>query len=186
MQANFAYRMRRQREQFAAVPVQGKFNGATGNFNAHMVAYPAIDWPAASRDFVSGGLGLTYNPYSTQIEPHDMVAELFDATSRLNNVLLDCNRDMWSYISLGYFRQKAIAGEIGSSTMPHKARYTQPPPASPGACPALPGHVRVCAWDTCPGPCSSTEGQGVSAFLSALSIARRWVGGVVAGEPHRL
>jgi len=102
------------------VEVRGKFNGAVGNYNAHMIAYPDANWPEISRSFVEGKLGLVFNPYSTQIEPHDMIAELFDACCRFNTILLDCNRDMWSYISLGYFKQKTIAGEVGSSTMPHK------------------------------------------------------------------
>eukprot|EP00939_MAST-03C_sp_MAST-3C-sp1_P004115 g4115.t1 len=118
--ANFAYRLTRQRDRFADVELLGKFNGAVGNFNAHVVACPDVDWPAASERFVRDSLGLTYNPYSTQIEPHDMVAELFDACARFNTILLDCNRDMWSYISLGYFRTRAVEGEVGSSTMPHK------------------------------------------------------------------
>lgn len=117
---NFAYRLARQRDQFADVKMRGKFNGAVGNFNAHMVACPSVDWPVVSERFLTEELGLEYNPYSTQIEPHDMVAELFDACARFNNVLLDCNRDMWSYISLGYYRQKPVEGEVGSSTMPHK------------------------------------------------------------------
>jgi len=117
--ANVVARLRRQREQFAAVPVLGKINGAVGNYNAHMVAYPAIDWPAFARQFVSE-LGLEFNPYTTQIEPHDYIAEQFDALARFNTVLIDFCRDVWGYISLGYFRQKTVAGEVGSSTMPHK------------------------------------------------------------------
>ena len=129
--ANFAHRLARQRDQVAAVPVFGKVNGAVGNFNAHVVAYPpagdagvpegdAVDWPAFARAFVEGRLGLRHNDYTTQIEPHDFLAEIFAATSRFNTVLLDFDRDMWSYISLGYFKQKVVAGEVGSSTMPHK------------------------------------------------------------------
>lgn len=117
--ANVAARLRRQREQFSAIPVLGKINGAVGNYNAHMVAYPDIDWPALSSQFISG-LGLEVNPYTTQIEPHDYMAELFDTLSRFNTVLIDFSRDVWGYISLGYFRQKTVAGEVGSSTMPHK------------------------------------------------------------------
>ncbi len=117
--ANVVARLRRQREQFAAIPVLGKINGAVGNYNAHLVAYPAIDWPDFARQFVSD-LGLEFNPYTTQIEPHDYIAEQFDALARFNTVLLDFCRDVWGYISLGYFRQKTVAGEIGSSTMPHK------------------------------------------------------------------
>jgi adenylosuccinate lyase len=117
--ANVVARLRRQREQFAAVPVLGKINGAVGNYNAHLVAYPTIDWPVFAREFVSN-LGLDFNPYTTQIEPHDYIAEQFDALARFNTVLIDFCRDVWGYISLGYFRQKTVAGEVGSSTMPHK------------------------------------------------------------------
>jgi len=117
--ANVAARLKRQREQFSVIPMLGKINGAVGNYNAHMVAYPDIDWPTLSSQFVSD-LGLEVNPYTTQIEPHDYMAELFDALSRFNTVLIDFNRDVWGYISLGYFRQRTVAGEVGSSTMPHK------------------------------------------------------------------
>jgi adenylosuccinate lyase len=117
--ANVCARLQRQREQVAATPMLGKMNGAVGNFNAHLVAYPDIDWPALSSDFIAG-LGLEINPYTTQIEPHDYMAELFDALARFNTILIDFCRDVWGYISLGYFRQKTVAGEVGSSTMPHK------------------------------------------------------------------
>jgi len=117
--ANVIYRLRRQREQIAAVPLLGKMNGAVGNYNAHLAAYPEVDWPALARAFVEA-LGLQWNPYTTQIEPHDYMAELFHALVRFNTVLLDLDRDLWGYISLGYFKQRTIAGEVGSSTMPHK------------------------------------------------------------------
>ncbi len=117
--ANFVHRLRDARETVAAVRLMGKANGAVGNFNAHLAAYPAIDWEAFSRRFVEG-MGLAFNDYTTQIEPHDSLAELFDALARANSVLLDFDRDAWGYISLGYFRQKLKAGEVGSSTMPHK------------------------------------------------------------------
>ena len=117
--ANLVYRLRRQREQIAAVPLLGKINGAVGNYNAHLVAYPEVDWPAFSQTFVES-LGLSWNAYTIQIEPHDYMAELFDAITRFNTILIDFCRDAWSYISLGHFRQRTIAGEIGSSTMPHK------------------------------------------------------------------
>ena len=117
--ANVSARLRRQREQYAAIPMLGKINGAVGNYNAHLVAYPDIDWPAFSRQFIAD-LGLEMNPYTTQIEPHDYMAEQFDALARFNTVLIDFCRDVWGYISLGYFKQKTIAGEVGSSTMPHK------------------------------------------------------------------
>ena len=117
--ANTVYRMQRQLAQINAVPILGKINGAVGNYNAHLCAYPEIDWPEFSRKFIES-LGLTANPYTTQIEPHDYMAELFDAISRFNTVLIDLSRDIWGYISLGYFKQKVVAGEVGSSTMPHK------------------------------------------------------------------
>ncbi len=117
--ANFVYRLAEQRTRFAAVAIAGKINGAVGNFNAHLSAYPQVDWPALAKRFVES-LGLVWNPYTTQIEPHDWMAEYFDALARLNTVLIDLCRDMWGYISIGYFRQRAVAGEVGSSTMPHK------------------------------------------------------------------
>jgi len=117
--ANVASRLQRQREQYAAVPMLGKINGAVGNYNAHLVAYPDIDWPDFAEQFISD-LGLEFNPYTTQIEPHDYMAEQFDALARFNTVLIDFCRDVWGYISIGYFRQKTVAGEVGSSTMPHK------------------------------------------------------------------
>jgi adenylosuccinate lyase len=117
--ANVAWRLKRARHGAAAVEMMGKLNGATGNFNAHVVAAPDMDWPAFARRFVTG-LGIAYNPLTIQIEPHDALAEVFDALARLNTVLVDLDRDVWGYISLGYFRQKVKAGEVGSSTMPHK------------------------------------------------------------------
>jgi adenylosuccinate lyase len=118
--ANVVYRLERQIKQIAAVPLLGKINGAVGNYNAHLSAYPDIDWEANAREFIENELGLEFNPYTTQIEPHDYIAELFDAIARFNTILIDFDRDIWGYISLGYFKQKTIAGEIGSSTMPHK------------------------------------------------------------------
>jgi adenylosuccinate lyase len=117
--ANVVYRLRRQRDAVASCQMLAKANGAVGNFNAHLSAYPDVDWVSFSRTFVES-LGLTWNPYTTQIEPHDCLAELFDAVSRFNIVLMDFDRDIWGYISLGYFKQRLVAGEIGSSTMPHK------------------------------------------------------------------
>ena len=117
--ANVSVRLRRQLKAVETVKPLGKFNGAVGNFNAHLSAYPDVDWATVSREFVES-LGLEWNPMTTQIEPHDYMAELFQAISRFNTILLDFDRDIWSYISLGYFKQKTIAGEIGSSTMPHK------------------------------------------------------------------
>lgn len=118
--ANVVYRLERQIAQVAAVPLLGKINGAVGNYNAHLSAYPEIDWEANARAFIEDELGLSFNPYTTQIEPHDYIAELFDAIARFNTILIDFDRDIWGYISLGYFKQRTIAGEIGSSTMPHK------------------------------------------------------------------
>jgi adenylosuccinate lyase len=117
--ANVAHRLERARARLAAVEMLGKLNGATGNFNAHVAAAPRVDWPQLAERFVTG-LGIAYNPLTTQIEPHDALAEAFDATARLNTILVDLNRDIWGYISLGYFRQRVKAGEVGSSTMPHK------------------------------------------------------------------
>ena len=117
--ANVAYRLERQRKQIAEVAVLGKVNGAVGNYNAHLSAYPSLDWAQFAQEFVTS-LGVTLNPFTTQIEPHDYIAELFDAVARFNTILIDFNRDVWGYIALGHFKQKTIAGEIGSSTMPHK------------------------------------------------------------------
>jgi adenylosuccinate lyase len=117
--ANVVARLERARRQFAAVEPLAKLNGAVGNYNAHLSAYPNFDWAAFNRKFIES-LGLEFNPYTIQIEPHDAMAELFDAIARTNTILLDADRDLWQYISLGYFKQKTKAGEIGSSTMPHK------------------------------------------------------------------
>jgi len=117
--ANVVYRLQRQYKQISQVEILGKINGAVGNYNAHLSAYPEIDWAAFAKTFVEG-LGLAWNPYTTQIEPHDYIAELFDAIARFNTILIDFSRDAWSYISIGYFKQRTIAGEVGSSTMPHK------------------------------------------------------------------
>jgi adenylosuccinate lyase len=117
--ANTVARLQRQREQLTNIELLGKINGAVGNYNAHSVAYPDVDWAQFAQNFVES-LGLTFNPYTIQIEPHDYMAEFFHALSRFNTILLDFDRDVWGYISLGYFKQKTIAGEVGSSTMPHK------------------------------------------------------------------
>ncbi|WP_231010408.1 adenylosuccinate lyase [Ideonella azotifigens] len=118
--ANVVARLQRARERIAEVPLLAKMNGAVGNYNAHSVAYPDKDWEAFSRQVVESGLGLTFNPYTIQIEPHDYMAELFDAVTRCNTILIDFARDVWGYISLGYFKQKLKDGEVGSSAMPHK------------------------------------------------------------------
>ena len=117
--ANVAYRMDRQFKQLGNVEILGKINGAVGNYNAHIVAYPEVDWHQFSEEFVTS-LGVTWNPYTTQIEPHDYIAELFDCVARFNTILIDFDRDIWGYIALNHFKQRTIAGEIGSSTMPHK------------------------------------------------------------------
>jgi adenylosuccinate lyase len=118
--ANVVARLSRAVKRIADVEILGKMNGAVGNYNAHLSAYPGFDWPAFSKNVIEQRLGLTFNPYTIQIEPHDYMAELFDAIARTNTILLDLNRDIWTYVSLGYFKQKLKAGEIGSSTMPHK------------------------------------------------------------------
>ncbi|MFV0576405.1 MAG: adenylosuccinate lyase [Vibrio sp.] len=118
--ANVAYRMERQYKQIANVEILAKINGAVGNYNAHLSAYPELDWHKFSEEFITESLGVNWNPYTTQIEPHDYIAELFDAIARFNTILIDFDRDVWGYIALGHFKQKTIAGEIGSSTMPHK------------------------------------------------------------------
>ena len=117
--ANVVHRLRHARDRIAGVAILGKLNGAVGNYNAHLSAYPNIDWESFAQAFVEG-LGLGFNPYTIQIEPHDYMAELFDAMARVNTILIDLNRDVWGYISVGYFKQKVKAGEVGSSTMPHK------------------------------------------------------------------
>jgi adenylosuccinate lyase len=117
--ANVVYRLRRAGQRLAAIEILGKINGAVGNYNAHLAAYPKVDWEEFAQRFVSAH-GITFNPYTTQIESHDYMAELFDAYARINTILIDLNRDIWGYISLGYFKQKVVKGEVGSSTMPHK------------------------------------------------------------------
>ena len=117
--ANVVARLKRQFTQIEAIEILGKINGAVGNYNAHLSAYPDVDWADHAESFVTS-LGLSWNPYTTQIEPHDYIAELFDAIARFNTIVIDFNRDIWGYISMGYFKQKTIAGEVGSSTMPHK------------------------------------------------------------------
>jgi len=117
--ANVVHRLRRQLAQIKNVELMGKINGAVGNYNAHLSAYPDINWAETAKTFIEG-LGLVFNPYTTQIEPHDYIAELYDAVARFNTILIDLDRDIWGYISLGYFKQKTVEGEVGSSTMPHK------------------------------------------------------------------
>lgn len=114
------HRLRQERDSFSAAPLLGKMNGAVGNFNAHVVAYPEVDWAGTVQTFITNDLALEFNPYTTQIEPHDYIGEMFHAMARFNTILLDFSRDMWGYISLGHLKQRVVAGEIGSSTMPHK------------------------------------------------------------------
>ena len=118
--ANVAYRLARQIKQVGQVELLGKINGAVGNYNAHLSAYPEVNWQSHAEQFINQSLELTFNPYTTQIEPHDYIAELFDVVKRFNTILIDFNRDIWQYISLGYFKQRLKDGEVGSSTMPHK------------------------------------------------------------------
>jgi adenylosuccinate lyase len=117
--ANVVYRLQRAEQRLASTEILGKINGAVGNYNAHLAAYPKVDWENFAQRFVTAR-GITFNPYTIQIEPHDYMAELFDAYARINTILIDLNRDIWGYISLGYFKQKVVKGEVGSSTMPHK------------------------------------------------------------------
>jgi adenylosuccinate lyase len=145
--ANVIYRLRRQYQQLSSQEILGKINGAVGNYNAHLTAYPSIDWETLCHRFVEG-LGLTFNPYTIQIEPHDYMAELFQAQSRINTILIDLNRDIWGYISLGYFKQKVKAGEVGSSTMPHKVNPIdfENSEGNLGMANAILGHLPVSRW----------------------------------------
>lgn len=118
--ANVAYRLKRQYKQLENLEILAKINGAVGNYNAHLSAYPDVDWHTFSQEFITESLGVTWNPYTTQIEPHDYIAEFFDCVARFNTIVIDFDRDMWGYIALNHFKQRTIAGEIGSSTMPHK------------------------------------------------------------------
>lgn len=132
--ANFAYRLHRQAQKVESADITVKFAGAVGNFNAHLAAYPGLDWEGIASKFVAEQLRLEYNPYCTQIEPHDWLAELCHSAARFNTVLLGLDRDIWGYISLGYFKQRTVAGEIGSSTMPHKVRKSYAHGASINSC----------------------------------------------------
>ncbi len=181
--ANTVYRLQRQRAQVATVPILGKINGAVGNYNAHVCAYPEVDWPHFAQHFVES-LGLVWNPYTTQIEPHDYMAELFDALARFNTVLLDFCRDTWGYISLGYFKQKTVAGEIGSSTMPHKVNPIdfENAEGNVGIANALFTHLAaklpVSRWqrDLSDSTVLRTLGVGVAHSLIAYDSALRGVG----------
>jgi adenylosuccinate lyase len=181
--ANVAYRLRRQMKQMAAVEILGKINGAVGNYNAHLSAYPECDWQAIAKQFVES-LGLGWNPYTTQIEPHDYIAELFDASARLNTVLIDFSRDIWSYISIGYFRQKTIAGEVGSSTMPHKVNPIdfENAEGNLGIANAILGHLAqklpVSRWqrDLTDSTVLRNLGTGFGHLLIALDSLKRGIG----------
>ena len=181
--ANVAYRLQRQLEQIEAVEMLGKINGAVGNYNAHLSAYPQVDWPRVAENFV-GSLGLEWNPYTTQIEPHDCIAELFDAIVRMNNVLIDFSRDIWSYISIGYFRQKTVAGEVGSSTMPHKVNPIdfENAEGNLGIASAVLGHLAaklpISRWqrDLTDSTVLRNLGTGIGHVLIALDSLKRGIG----------
>ena len=190
--ANVVHRLRAQRERVAAVDLLGKINGAVGNYNAHLAAYPDIDWPAFAKGFVES-LGLTWNPYTTQIEPHDYLAELFDATARFNTIVIDFCRDVWGYVSLGYFRQKTVAGEVGSSTMPHKVNPIdfENAEGNLGLANAILGHLSaklpISRWqrDLTDSTVLRNLGVGVAHTAIALESALRGIGKLEA-DPARL
>jgi adenylosuccinate lyase len=190
--ANFAHRLARARERIAAVSVLGKINGAVGNYNAHLVAYPDFDWERFSRRFVER-LRLEFNAYTTQIEPHDWTAELLDAYARANSVLLDLDRDVWGYISLGYFTQKTKAGEVGSSTMPHKVNPIdfENSEGNIGIANALLRHLAdklpVSRWqrDLSDSTAQRNIGTALGHTLLAYESARRGLGKLQV-EPRRL
>ena len=187
--ANVVARLRRQREQIARVPLLGKINGAVGNYNAHLAAYPEINWQAFAREFVES-LGLEWNPYTIQIEPHDYMAELFDAIARANTILIDFARDVWGYISLGYFKQKTVAGEVGSSTMPHKVNPIdfENGEGNLGLANALFDHLAmklpVSRWqrDLTDSTVLRNMGVGFAYTLIALQSLRRGIGKLEADE----
>jgi len=190
--ANVGARMLRQREQIAAVEMLGKANGAVGSFAAHAVTYPEVDWEAHTRDFVES-LGLTWNPMTTQIEPHDWIAELFHGLIRFNTILLDLSRDLWSYISIGYFKQKLVEGEVGSSTMPHKVNPIdfENAEGNLGVANAVLGHLAeklpVSRWqrDLSDSTTLRNVGLGVGHGVLAIRSAMRGLG-KLAVDPDRL
>ena len=181
--ANVAYRLRRQMQQIETVEILGKINGAVGNYNAHLSAYPNHDWEMHAQQFVES-LGLALNPFTTQIEPHDYIAELFDAIARLDTVLIDFSRDVWSYISIGYFRQKTIAGEVGSSTMPHKVNPIdfENAEGNLGIANAIFGHLAqklpISRWqrDLTDSTVLRNLGSGIGHVLIALDSLKRGIG----------
>ena len=190
--ANVGARMLRQREQIAAVEMLGKANGAVGSYAAHAVTYPEVDWEAHTRDFVES-LGLTWNPMTTQIEPHDWIAELFHGLVRFNTILLDLSRDLWSYISIGYFKQKLVEGEVGSSTMPHKVNPIdfENAEGNLGVANAVLGHLAeklpVSRWqrDLSDSTTLRNVGLGVGHGVLAIRSAMRGLG-KLAVDPERL
>jgi adenylosuccinate lyase len=181
--ANVTYRLRRQMQQIEAVEILGKINGAVGNYNAHLSAYPNRDWEMHAQQFVES-LGLAWNPYTTQIEPHDYIAELFDAIARLDTILIDFSRDAWSYISIGYFRQQSIAGEVGSSTMPHKVNPIdfENAEGNLGIANAIFGHLAqklpISRWqrDLTDSTVLRNLGSGIGHVLIALDSLKRGIG----------
>ncbi|MCR9096711.1 MAG: adenylosuccinate lyase [bacterium] len=190
--ANVGARMLRQRELIAAVEMLGKANGAVGSYAAHAVTYPEVDWEAHTRDFVES-LGLTWNPMTTQIEPHDWIAELFHGLVRFNTILLDLSRDLWSYISIGYFKQKLVEGEVGSSTMPHKVNPIdfENAEGNLGVANAVLGHLAeklpVSRWqrDLSDSTTLRNVGLGVGHGVLAIRSAMRGLG-KLAVDPERL
>ncbi len=191
--ANVVHRLRSQRETLISVAIQGKINGAVGNYNAHISAYPDIDWAAHAEQFVTS-LGLNWNSYTIQIEPHDYMAELFDAMSRFNTILIDFCRDVWGYISLGYFKQKTVAGEVGSSTMPHKVNPIdfENAEGNLGLANALLGHLTqklpISRWqrDLTDSTVLRNMGVGFAYMLIALNSLQRGIGKLEANEQRML
>jgi adenylosuccinate lyase len=191
--ANVVWRLRRQRSLISAVPMFGKINGAVGNYNAHLASYPEVDWPALARRFVEDRLGLRWNPLTTQIEPHDYMAELFDAMARANTILIDFSRDVWGYISLGYFRQRLVTGEVGSSTMPHKVNPIdfENAEGNLGIANALLGHLAgklpVSRWqrDLTDSTVLRTVGLGIAHTQIACQSLLKGIG-KLESEPNRM
>jgi adenylosuccinate lyase len=191
--ANVAYRLKRQREQLKAVPILGKINGAVGNYNAHLSAYPELDWQGMAEKFVTG-LGLEWNPYTTQIEPHDYVAEFFDALARFNTILIDFDRDIWAYISNNYFKQKTVEGEVGSSTMPHKVNPIdfENSEGNLGVANAVFGHLAaklpISRWqrDLTDSTVLRNLGVGIGYSLIAYSSTMRGIGKLEVNEAKLL
>ena len=188
--ANVCYRLQRQLKQIGNVEILGKINGAVGNFNAHISAYPQLDWQVFAQDFIAS-LGLQYNPFTTQIEPHDYIAELFDAIARFNTILIDFSRDIWSYISLGYFKQKVIKGEVGSSTMPHKVNPIdfENAEGNLGIANAVYGHLSaklpISRWqrDLTDSTVLRNVGVGAAHTLIALQSLQKGMGKLEINEP---